>query len=144
MEIVLIMSQEHKTLPKAEIEAVLRAENIPFDILNQYDGVLILNIPDECLKSLNMIGKRFSYTHEVCKLLIETDKDDLNSKIQKYSWNDLITKDYAVRIKRMDKTDKFDTSEVEWELGGIINNLVRDVRVNLKDSFKFYKGNIYR
>ena len=32
MEIVLIMSQEHKTLPKAEIEAVLKAENIPFEI----------------------------------------------------------------------------------------------------------------
>ena len=30
MEIVLIISQEHKTLPKAEIEAVLEAENILF------------------------------------------------------------------------------------------------------------------
>ena len=139
MEIVLIMSQEHKTLPKAEIEAVLKAENIPFEILNQYDGVLILNVPDECLKSLNMVGKRFSYTHEVCKLLIETDKDDLNSEIQKYSWNDIITKDYAVRIKRMNKTDKFDTSEVEWELGGLINNNVGDVRVNLVDPSSFIR-----
>ncbi len=139
MEIVLIMSQEHKTLPKAEIEAVLKAENIPFDILNQYDGVLILNVPDECLKSLKMIAKRFSYTHEVCKLLIETDKVDLNSEIQKYSWNDLITKDYAVRVKRMDKTDKFDTSEVEWELGGIINNLLGNVTVNLKDPSSFIR-----
>jgi tRNA (guanine10-N2)-dimethyltransferase len=139
MEIVLIMSQEHKTLPKAEIEAVLKAENIHFDVINQYDGVLILNIPDECFKSLKMIGKRFSYTHEVCKLLIETDKIDLNSEIQKYSWNELITNDYAVRVKRMDKTDKFDTSEVEWELGGIINNLVEDVRVNLKDPSSFIR-----
>jgi tRNA (guanine10-N2)-dimethyltransferase len=139
MEIVLIMSQEHKTLPKAEIEAVLKAENIHFDVINQYDGVIILNIPDECFKSLKMIGKRFSYTHEVCKLLIETDKIDLNSEIQKYSWNELITNDYAVRVKRMDKTDKFDTSEVEWELGGIINNLVEDVRVNLKDPSSFIR-----
>ncbi len=139
MEIVLIMSQEHKTLPKAEIEAVLKAENIPFDILNQYDGVLILNVPDKCLQSLKMIAKRFSYTHEVCKLLIETDKVDLNSEIQKYCWNDIITKDYAVRVKRMDKTDKFDTSEVEWELGGIINNLVENVTVNLKDPSSFIR-----
>ena len=139
MEIVLIMSQEHETLPKAEIEAVLKAENIPFDILDQYCGVLILNVPDECLKSLKMIAKRFSYTHEVCKLLIETDKVDLNSEIQKYQWNDLITKDYAVRVKRMDKTDKFDTSEVEWELGGIINNLVENVRVNLRDPSSFIR-----
>ena len=139
MEIVLIMSQEHKTLPKAEIEAVLTAENIPFDIKDQYGGVLILKIPEKCSKSLKMIGKRFSYTHEVCKLLIETDKVDLNSDIQKYSWNDLIKKDYAVRIKRMNKTNKFDTSEVEWELGGIIHNLVDDVSVNLKDPSSFIR-----
>lgn len=139
MEIVLIMSQEHKTLPRAEIEAVLKAENIPFHIINQYDGVLILDVPDDCYKSLKIIGKRFSYTHEVCKLIIETDKVDLNSEIQKYNWNNLITKDYAVRVKRMDKTDKFDTSEVEWELGGIINNLVEDVKVNLKDPICFIR-----
>jgi tRNA (guanine10-N2)-dimethyltransferase len=139
MEIVLIMSQEHKTLPKAEIEAVLKAENIPFDIKSQYDGILILDVPESCSKSIEMIGKRFSYTHEVCKLLIETDKTDLKSEIQKYDWNDLITKDYCVRVKRMNKTDKFDTSEVEWELGGIINNLVEDVRVNLKDPLSFIR-----
>jgi len=75
----------------------------------------------------------------VCKLLIETDKDDLNSEIQKYSWKDIITRDYAVRIKRMNKTDKFDTSEVEWELGGIINNLVGDVKVNLVDPSSFIR-----
>ena len=39
----------------------------------------------------------------------------------------------------MDKTDKFDTSEVEWELGGIINNLVEDVRVNLEDPSSFIR-----
>ena len=33
----------------------------------------------------------------------------------------------------MDKNDKFDTNKVEWELGGIINNLVKGVKVNLKD-----------
>ena len=139
MEIVLIMSQEHKTLPKAEIEAVLKAENILFDVISQYEGVLILDVPDECLESLKMIAKRFSYSHEVCKLLIETNKVNLNSEIQKYCWKDLITTDYAVRIKRMDKTDKFDTSEVEWELGSIINNLVEDVKVNLNDPSSFIR-----
>ena len=38
-----------------------------------------------------------------------------------------------LELKEWIKTDKFDTSEVEWELGGIINNLVEDVKVNLND-----------
>jgi tRNA (guanine10-N2)-dimethyltransferase len=139
MEIVLIMSQEHKTLPKAEIESVLKAENIPFSIKNEYNGVLILDIPEKYLESLKTIGIRFSYTHEVCKLLIDTNNNLLESKIQKYPWKDLITLDYAVRVKRMDKTDKFDTSEVEWEIGGIINNMVEGIKVNLKDPSSFIR-----
>jgi len=139
MEIVLIMSQEHETLPKAEIEAVLKAENIPFSIKCHYDGVMILDVPDECLKYLKDVGRRFSYTHEVCRLLIETDKDHLNMEIQEYPWENIIMKDFAVRVKRMDKNDKFDTSEVEWEIGGIINNLIEVVKVNLKDPSSFMR-----
>ena len=139
MEIVLILSQEHQTLPKAEIEAVLNAESIPFSFENQYEGVLILNVPDEYSKYLETFGKRLSYTHEVCKLLIETDKVHLNSEIQKYPWNDIIIKDFAVRVKRMDKDDKFDTSDVEWEIGGLINNSIDGATVNLKDPSSFLR-----
>jgi tRNA (guanine10-N2)-dimethyltransferase len=139
MEIVLIMSQEHETLPRAEIEAVLKAEGVPFRIKTQYGGLLILDVPDERLKSLKIIGKRFSYTHEVCKLLIETDKIHLKTEIQNFPWKDVITKDFAVRVKRMDKNDKFDTTEVEIEMGGIINNMVEDVNVNLKDPSSFMR-----
>lgn len=139
MEIVLIMSQEHETLPKAEIEAIFKAEGIPFGIKEQYEGVLILDVPDECSESLKIVGKRFSYTHEVCRLLIETDKIHLNTEIQNYPWNDIITRDFAVRVKRMDKNDEFDTTEVEWEIGGIINNMVEGVNVNLKDPSSFMR-----
>ncbi|WP_048189810.1 TIGR01177 family methyltransferase [Methanobacterium sp. SMA-27] len=139
MEIVLILSQEHQTLPKAEIEAVLNAESIPFSFENQYEGVLILNVPDEYSKSLKTFGKRLSYTHEVCKLLIETDKVHLNSEIQTYPWKDIIIKDFAVRVKRMDKDDKFDTTDVEWEIGGLINNSIERAKVNLKDPSSFLR-----
>jgi tRNA (guanine10-N2)-dimethyltransferase len=139
MEIVLIMSQEHQTLPRAEIEAVLTAEGVPFTIKNQYKGLLILDVLSNFLEPLKIISKRFSYTHEVCRLLINTNKTDLNSEIQKYPWKDIIKEDYAVRVKRMDKNDKFDTSNIEWEIGGIIKNLTQSVNVNLKDPSNFLR-----
>ncbi len=140
MEIVLIMSQEHFTLPKAEIEAVLNAESVPFRVKKEYNGILILDVPKKHAESIKTIGKRFSYTHEVCNLIMETDKNHLNSEIEKYPWDDLITKDYAVRVKRMDKNDKFDTTEVEWEVGGIINSMVGGgITVNLKDPSNFLR-----
>ena len=139
MEIVLIMSQEHQTLPKAEIKAVLRAESVPFSVKNQNKGVLVINVPEDYTETLKTIGKRFSYTHEVCRLLIETDKIHLNYEIEKYPWKDIITTDYAVRAKRMDKMDKFDTTEVEWEIGGLIHSKVEGVNVNLKNPSNFIR-----
>jgi len=139
MEIVLIMSQEHNTLPMAEIEAVLNAEGVPFNLKNQYEGILILDIPDNYLKSLQDVGKRLSYTHELCRLIVETDKDHLRSDVETIEWKDIIDKDYVVRVKRMDKNDKFDTSIVEWDIGGIIKGIVGDVKVNLKDPTNFFR-----
>ncbi len=139
MEIVLIMSQEHQTLPKAEVESVLRAEGIPFTLKKQYDGVLIIKVEDKYSESLKNVGKRLSYTHELCQLIIETDKTHLKSDIEKIDWTEIVASDYAVRAKRMDKTDKFDTSKVEHEIGGIINSIVKNAKVNLKDPDKFLR-----
>jgi len=139
MEIVFIMSKEHETLPKAEIEAVLMAEGVPFNIKKQYEGVIILEIADSYLDALQDVGNRLSYTHELCRMLTETDKIHLKSDIKKLEWNAIIKKDYAVRIKRLDKTDKFDTSPVEWDVGGIINSMVKGAKVNLKDPTNFFR-----
>jgi tRNA (guanine10-N2)-dimethyltransferase len=133
MEIVFIMSQEHQTLPRAEIDAVLRAEKIVFSFKNQYDGILMLEIDNEHINAMEKVGKRLSYTHELCKLVIETDKTSLKSDVEKVDWKEIIKNDYVVRARRMDKTDKFDTSKVEIEIGGTINKMVEGSTVNLKD-----------
>lgn len=39
----------------------------------------------------------------------------------------------------MDKMDKFDTTEVEWEIGGLIHSKVEGVNVNLKDPSNFIR-----
>lgn len=139
MEIIFLMSKEHPTLPAAEIEAVLNSENIKYNISSHDNGILILNVPDELLNSIKTVKNRLAYTHEVCRLLIETDKSQLNSEVQKYPWNNILEKDYAVRVKRMDKTDKFDSSKVEWDIGGIIKSSNPNVKVNLKDPTNFIR-----
>ncbi len=140
MEIIFTLSKEHPTLPKAEVESVLTAENVPFEMKHETNGILSVKIPENCLKSIETMGKRFSHVHEVCRLLFETDRTDLISKIKEYPWNKLIAKDYAVRIKKMDKGEKFSTSDLEWEIGGIITGKVsQEVKVNLKDPSTFLR-----
>ena len=101
---------------------------------------LIGLIHDEELETLQKIEKRFSYVHEASKLLISTDEQGLMAEIQEYPWKNLIKKDYAVRIKRMNKGQKFNTTDLEWKMGGAIDDLVPDnIRVNLKDPETFLR-----
>jgi tRNA (guanine10-N2)-dimethyltransferase len=45
MEIALLLSKEHPTLPLAEVRAVLECEGIKYYIKEKQEGLLILEIP---------------------------------------------------------------------------------------------------
>jgi len=134
MEIALMLSKEHTTLPRAEVEAVLECEGINYHIKEEREGLLILDIPNETPDNMLEIIKRLSFTHEVFQILLETDEDKLIMEMEKYPWNDIVKSDYAVRVKKVDKKSQFNTSKLEWEMGGIIRAKVKpDIRVNLED-----------
>jgi tRNA (guanine10-N2)-dimethyltransferase len=140
MEIALILSREHQTLPKAELKGILEAEDIPFKIKNYFNGFLLLEIPEKCLDQFNSVEKRLSLTHEIFRVIIDTDKDDLVSAINKYRWKDLIDTDYAVRVKKMEKSQDINTLELERDIGGIIKDQIGDkVRVNLENPSAFIR-----
>ena len=140
MEIAFILSREHQTLPKAELKGVLEAENIPFKIKNYFNGLSLLKIPENCLNRLNSVEKRVSLTHEIFRVIINTDKDNLISSIEKYQWKDLIDSDYAVRVKKMEKSQDINTLELEREIGGIIKDQIGDrVIVNLENPSTFIR-----
>ncbi|EKQ55636.1 MAG: TIGR01177 family protein [Methanobacterium sp. Maddingley MBC34] len=132
MEIAMLLSKEHTTLPMAEVEAVLECERINYHIKEEHDGLLILEMPNETPDNMIGIIKRLSFTHEVFHILIQTNEDKLIGEVQEYPWNDIVKSDYAVRVKKMDKKSQFNTSKLEWEMGSIIHKAAPDVRVNLE------------
>ena len=140
MEIIFILSGENETLPKAEITASLEAENVSFNIKYHQNGILIIEIADEDSAVIDIIGKKLAYTHEICKLLFETSASHLNTDIQKYSWKDIISEDYAVRVKRAGIDPDFNSQAMEIELGGIIKKELGDAaRVNLENPDTFLR-----
>ena len=134
MEIALVLSKEHQTLPLAEVEAVLECEGISYSIIKDHEGLLLLNLNEKYLKNLPNIAARLSYTHELIHILIKTDEDKLISEAKNCRWNEYILSDYAVRVKKMDKKSTHNTSDLEWEMGSIIKkNLGQNARVKLED-----------
>ncbi|MBI4813719.1 MAG: TIGR01177 family methyltransferase [Methanobacterium sp.] len=140
MEIAMMLSKEHTTLPLAEVEAVLECEGINYHIKEESEGLLILDIPHETPDNIQGIIKRLSFTHEVFQILLETDEGKLIMEMEKYPWNDIVKSDYAVRVKKMDKKSQFNTSKLEWEMGGIIRaKVMPDIKVNLEDPSIFIR-----
>lgn len=140
MEIIFILSGEHNTLPKAEITACLEAENASFTEKYHDQGILILEIPDEESLIIDIIGKRIAYTHEVCKLLFETDINKIKDNVEKYPWENVIPNDYAVRVKKIGLDPDFNSQSMEIEIGGIIKrSLGKKAKVNLKNPETFLR-----
>lgn len=140
MEIALLLSKEHPTLPRAEVEAVLECEEIEYNLEEEQEGLLILEVPLETPENMSNVIKRLSFTHEVFHIFINTDEEELINKTKEYPWNDIVKSNYAVRVKKMDKKSHFNTSKLEWEMGGIIQaNVASDIRVNLEDPSTFIR-----
>jgi tRNA (guanine10-N2)-dimethyltransferase len=122
MEIALVLSKEHPTLPLAEVFAVLQCEGIDYQVKKEQEGLLVLNLKEDTSLHLTDIIRRLSFTHEVFNVLINVDENELISQAKKYPWAHIIKSDYAVRVKKMDKKSILNTSELEWEIGGIIKS----------------------
>jgi len=140
MEIIFILSGEHETLPESEVTACLEAEKTDFNIKFQDCGILILEINEKDYNLINTLGKRFAYVHEVCKLLFKTSHKNLKKDVEKYPWEKLIEKDYAVRVKRSDPESKVNSIKMEQEIGGLIKGrLGESVNVNLENPATFIR-----
>jgi tRNA (guanine10-N2)-dimethyltransferase len=157
MEIIFILSGEHKTLPESEVTACLEAEKIDFNIKFQDCGILILEINGKDYNLINIIGKRLAYVHEVCKFLFKTSCKNLKEDVEKYPWEELVKKDYAVRVKKSTIFESPQTRSVwgiknrvfesevnsvkmEQEIGGVIKSkLGENVKVNLENPATFIR-----
>ncbi|KZX16250.1 23S rRNA m(2) methyltransferase [Methanobrevibacter cuticularis] len=121
MELLLIQSQEHKTLPLAELRAVLTTEKIATEIEVPTTGLVLLKSLKKAnfFESYEKLVRRLAYTHEVDELILKTTIQDIEDDFKSIEWNDYISNDFAVRLKRFDKVN-IDTTAIERRLGHLI------------------------
>ncbi|MDR1820165.1 MAG: TIGR01177 family methyltransferase [Methanobrevibacter sp.] len=165
MDLLLIQSQEHQTLPLSELKAVLETENIVSEIKVITNGLIHLkNLKNEkYINSYQILARRLGYTHEILEVITDynlentennTIKDDFNKYIKNsdeknienqlniifesfknIEWKEYINDTFAVRLKRFDKVP-IDTIGFEKKLGGIIKLATKaTVALNNPNSF---------
>lgn len=137
-----LVSGEHPTLPYAEIRAILESEDIPYNETERLPQILRLNSSASCVQK---ISSRSSLTR-VCCLEIFRCKADKQS-ILKHAFDTKYDKfinsgqTFAVRIRRVQRSSPhLDIEKIEGEVGGIILNKKRGIKVRLASPDKTFFG----
>ncbi len=118
MEITVILSQENETLPKAELLARLKTLDISYEILNEYPGVMELDVGADRNRIIEL-GSHLGYTHEILLTLDKTTPENIETAIHEIDWKDIVKDSFKVRVKRMGNGD-VDKDKIERNIGGYI------------------------
>jgi len=120
MEITVILSQENETLPKAELLSRLQTLEIKYEILNEYPGVIELEV-DTNKEKIIELGSHLGYTHEILTTIDKTTPEEIQKSIEKIDWAEIIQDTFKVRVKRMGNGD-VDKDKIERNIGGYIQD----------------------
>lgn len=134
MELLFIQSQEHPELPLAELKAVMECEEIQGNLNRITEGLVIISdISEENIEEYyNTFTKRLGYTHEVHEVIDEFPAEELEDRILNINWNEYISNNFAVRVKRFNSD--LDTVATERRAGSLILSTLSDddnIRVKL-------------
>lgn len=128
MEIAMILSGEHKTLPPSEIKNLLEAENTKYKVKYHRNKLLTLEVQADKIPTLS----RLAYTHEISQIISKTTPRKLENTIKSIPWDKLIEDDFAVRAKKIEKTP-IDSPIIEKKIGTIIKKGHPHLQVNLEN-----------
>jgi len=142
-KLFFLLSGENKSLPAAEVKAILEAEGYNYKNATAFDQVLRL---ESDLESVKVVQIRSAYTR-VCaqellvanatyaEILQETEKTDFKAVLKP-------GETFVVRINRIKNyaDTEINTMTLEIKLGGQILRQTKGTRVNLKNPDKTFIG----
>jgi tRNA (guanine10-N2)-dimethyltransferase len=132
VKLFFFLSGGNKTLPYAELTAILEAENLDFSIIEKLDQVMRLEAEINCIKEVYL---RSAYTR-ICALELFTcvaKKETITKRLNNMEFKNLINENdsFAIRVKRVrNYAEKSAVMEYEQDIGEIILKKTK-TKVNL-------------
>ncbi len=132
-KLFFLLSGEHKTLPCAELKAILKTEDIQFEETQTLRQILRLNA---CIKAVKAIEERTALTRICCLELFccKTIFTDIVRAMQRVSLSGTICsgETFAVRVRRIgEAAPELSSMKLERKLGELVLDMVKEVKVNL-------------
>lgn len=137
-----LLSGEHPTLPQAELQSILEAEDHEYRILEKLAQVLRIEASSDGIKSV----KSRSAMTRVCGLELlncHATISDIKNNMGSTSLDDIIERDetFVVRVRRVrGSASPAIRVELERKLGELILGKVKGTKVSLKKPLKTFFG----
>jgi tRNA (guanine10-N2)-dimethyltransferase len=142
-KLFFLLSGENKSLPAAEVKAILEAEGYSYLNASEFDQILRLEAEADCVQSVQV---RSAYTR-FCALelfVANANNKDIANAASETNFKAVLKpgETFVVRINRIKNyADKdLNTMTLEGDLGKQILNLTEDTKVNLKSPDKTFIG----
>ena len=135
------LSGEHNTLTYAEVKAILQSEGFNYKNVEVFPQLLCLEANTNCLSS---VTRRSSYT-KICGVELfrcQVEIGDILQHTKDFFYGKYIKaqESFSVRIKKIDKTSKIKTIELEKIIGNIILENNDALKVNLSCPDVYFYG----
>lgn len=118
MEITVILSQENETLPKAELIARMKTLEMEYEILEEYPGVIILDV-DANIQKVKELGSHLAYSHEVLENIKHTTIEEIKTDTKEIKWNEIIDGSFKIRVRRIGN-GPIARDDIERDIGTIV------------------------
>jgi tRNA (guanine10-N2)-dimethyltransferase len=142
-KLFFLLSGENPSLPAAEVKAILKTEGYQYKNADEFDQVLRLEAPLECVKAVQV---RSAYTR-VCALelfVANANYEDIAKAVAQTDFKAVLKggETFAVRINRIKNfaDQALNTMVLEGKLGKLILDGTEGAKVNLKNPDKTFLG----
>jgi len=141
--VFFILSGEHPTLPKAEVEAILDVDAKPYTVLGE--GTQLLRLDVDSAAAERVVG-RSAYTHLCCREAFRCPAESLEeifNSAEATSFNKFLSpgESFVVRVKRISGNSRhLNVATLERRLGAVIYRQVRGSKVNLERPDRVFLG----
>ncbi len=143
-KLFFLLSGENKTLPSAEVKAILEAESYRYSNPSEFDQILRLEAEDaECVKAVQL---RSAYTRVCAQELFVANAtyDEILEAASKLDFSSVLKEgeSFVVRIDRIKNNAdaEINTMTLEVKLGGQILRQTPGAKVNLKNPDRTFLG----
>lgn len=138
--IFFILSGEHRTIPAAEVKAILEAEGWPWRLIDEGPFYIEVEAP---LEACARVVERASMVMEGCLKLASSSADvgEAERVLSGLNWSWLDGSSFAVRVSSKGHgRSALSSMELERAIGAVIKRACHSAKVNLKSPDRVIRG----